>query len=450
MGAAEKTVDRRSEGDANALAGAVVQLPKTCASKATAVALQMLVPDPETVLVPAIVASSHPFLITLGAPRSASAAGLGIGSADTTSSAAAEQPAYTRAANKTPPAAGPATNSTNRKRSAAAAQSPCSTAAKPTTPAAANSIGSADGKRSAAAAQPPYSTATNPTAPPSANSIGSADGKRSSAAEQLPYSTAAKPPAPAAKLDMGSNGKRIPETENGGKRAKSSAPPKQLSRPAKKSTPSSVGGRASGLAHTDIAASPAVIALASASAAPPAVIASGSASAMLAAVIASGNASAALHPVISGKLLPADPRNAWLAAGIAPRQHVTEHGLPACTMQSIAKKHGVQVNDLRSSFVAAEKFGAEKKHLKPTEKLVPGEIIRLPLAEAARNVLTGTWVSWKVDDELELPARLTHYADGRMQMFVHTDDAVCKFCVIAISHSCLLTLYAHVTLICNA
>ena len=304
------------EGDANALAGAVVQLPKTRASKATAVALQMLVPDPETVLVPAIVASSHPFLITLGAPRPASAAGLGIGSADTTSSAAAEQPAYTRAANKRPPAAGPATNSTNRKRSAAAAQSPCSTAAKPTTPAAANSIGSADGKRSAAAAQPPYSTATNPTAPPAANSIGSADGKRSSAAEQLPYSTAAKPPAPAAKLDMGSNGKRIPETEYGGKRAKSSAPPKQLSRPAKKSTPSSVGGRASGLAHTDIAASPAVIALASASAAPPAVIASGSASAVLAAVIASGNASAAPRPVRSGKLLAADPRNAWQAAGV--------------------------------------------------------------------------------------------------------------------------------------
>jgi len=254
--------------------------------------------------------------------------------------------------------------------------------------------------------------APKPTAPAAGLGIGSVDSKRSPAAAQPALSRAPKPTVPSA--DVGSLADENFEMEAGdAKRLPTLSEQRSSIMGANRSMSFSVSGSANSLADANIAA--------------------------LAAVIASGSANAAPHPVILGKLLSADPRDGWQTAGIAPRQHVTAQGLPACTMQSIAEQHGEQVTELRSSLIAAKMFGSEKKHLKPTDKLAPGEIIRLPLAMEARNILAGTWVSWKADDELVLPVRLTHYADGKMQMFAHTNNAECKFCVIAISHSCFLS-----------
>jgi len=132
-----------------------------------------------------------------------------------------------------------------------------------------------------------------------------------------------------------------------------------------------------------------------------------------------------LHPVISSRVMQADPRDTL--HGVAPLHHVTKEGRSACSLKSIAKKYHVCIKEMRDIFIESNMFQADEKHLKATDKLPGGEFIRLPLAAEARQLIIGTWACVQFDDGLTLPVRMAKYANGRIEMFVHTDDKECKF-----------------------
>ena len=133
-----------------------------------------------------------------------------------------------------------------------------------------------------------------------------------------------------------------------------------------------------------------------------------------------------LHPAI---LCPGkDPRDQLQSAGIAPKWHITKASKPLCTLRSIGQLHGHNTTELRGICINFEKFGTETKYLKDTQALAPGEILRLPLAQAALDKVLGIWGYFDFEDgDLQVPFRLTEYSYGVIKMFVHTTDTERKF-----------------------
>ena len=135
-----------------------------------------------------------------------------------------------------------------------------------------------------------------------------------------------------------------------------------------------------------------------------------------------------LHPAIV--CLGTDPRDQLQRDGIAPKYHITKSSKPLCTLSSIGKLYNHNTTELRGLCINYDKFGADKKYLKDSEALAPGEMLRLPLAQAALEQVLGIWGYFDFeDDDLQVPFRLTEYSDGVIKMFVHTTDTQRKLFV---------------------